>query len=60
MIEIIVALILVGVALYIISLIPMDNTIKQIIRVLIIVFVCLWVLDYFGWYEMSFLHFHHR
>jgi hypothetical protein len=56
MVEIIVALILVGVALYIISLIPMDNTVKQIIRVLVIVCVCLWVLDYMGWYSISALH----
>lgn len=43
----ILALILVGVALYIITLIPMDPKLLQLIRVLVIVFVCLWVLSYF-------------
>ena len=58
--EVIVALILVGVLLYIIQLIPMDDTIRKIVRVLIIVAVCFWVIDYIGWYEIPFFHFHHR
>ena len=53
-IPIIVTLIIAGVALYIIGLIPMDATVKQIIRVIIIVAICLWVLSLFvpmgGWY----------
>jgi len=47
-ITIIVALILVGVALYLIDLIPMDVTIKKIIYVLVIVVVVLWLLQSFG------------
>jgi hypothetical protein len=57
---IVIALVLIGVALYIISLIPMDSTIKQIIRVVVIVAVCLWMLDYYGLYSVPFFHFHHR
>ena len=48
LITIIVALILVGVALYLINLIPMDATIKKIIYVLVMVFVVLWLLQSFG------------
>lgn len=48
MLGIIIALVLVGVALYIISLIPMDPTIKKIITVLVIVFVCLYALQVLG------------
>lgn len=45
--SILVTLIVAGVALYIVSLIPMDATVKQIIKVLVILFVCLWVLSLF-------------
>lgn len=45
---VILALILVGVVLYLIGLIPMDATIQQIIRVLVIVAVILWLLSFFG------------
>lgn len=48
MIELIVALIVVGVVLYLITLIPMDATIKKIIVVLVILLVVLWVLQSFG------------
>lgn len=44
----IVALILVGVALYLINLIPMDVTIKKIIYVLVMVVVVVWLLQSFG------------
>lgn len=48
MIQLIFFLIVIGVLLYLIALIPMDNTIRTIIRVLVIVAVILWLLDGFG------------
>jgi len=47
-IGLLVTLIIVGVILYIVSLIPMDATIKRIIQVLVILLVILWVLSAFG------------
>jgi hypothetical protein len=48
LISIIVTLIVVGLLLYLISLIPMDGAIKQIIRVVVIILVILWLLREFG------------
>jgi hypothetical protein len=48
LVTLIVLLIICGVALYVISLIPMDATIKKIIQVLVILFVCLYVLKALG------------
>jgi hypothetical protein len=48
LISIIVSLVVVGLLLYLIDLIPMDGTIKQIIRVLVIVVVIVWLLQSFG------------
>jgi hypothetical protein len=45
---IIVALVVVGLALYLIDIIPMDRTIKQIIRAIVIVAVIIWLLQAFG------------
>jgi ribose/xylose/arabinose/galactoside ABC-type transport system permease subunit len=47
-IGIIVTLVVVGLVLYLIDLIPMDSTIKQIIRGIIIVLVIVWLLQAFG------------
>ncbi len=47
MISILITLILVGVALYVIGLIPMDATIAKLIRIVVIVVACLWVLSLF-------------
>lgn len=47
-VAIIVVLILVGVALYLINMIPMEGWIKTIIRVLMILFVVLWLLQVLG------------
>ena len=47
LIELIVILIVIGVGLYLISLIPMDANIKKIIQVLVIVLVVLWILSLF-------------
>ncbi|MBN9613940.1 MAG: hypothetical protein BGO25_13940 [Acidobacteriales bacterium 59-55] len=48
LISIIVTLIVVGLLLYLIGLIPMDGTIKQIIRVVVILAVIIWLLQSFG------------
>jgi hypothetical protein len=47
-IGIIVTLVVVGLVLYLIDLIPMDGTIKQIIRGIVIVLVIVWLLQAFG------------
>lgn len=44
LIEIIVALVVVGLLLWVVSQIPMDATIARIIRVVVIVAVVLWLL----------------
>ncbi len=47
--SILVAIILVGVALYVVNtVIPMDGKVKQILNVLVIVLLLLWILDVFG------------
>jgi hypothetical protein len=48
LISIVIALVLVGVALYIVNLIPMDATIRKIIQIVVIVVVCLWILQAIG------------
>lgn len=48
LIGIVVVLILIGVALYLVSLIPMDGTIKRIIQVVVIVVIILWLLQALG------------
>jgi hypothetical protein len=47
-ISIIVTLVVIGLLMYLIDLIPMDGTIKQIIRVIIIICVVVWLLQAFG------------
>ena len=42
--QLIIVLVIVGLALWVISQIPMDATIARIIRVVIIVIVCVWLL----------------
>jgi hypothetical protein len=48
LISVIVALVVVGLVLYLIGLIPMDGTIKQIIRAVVIIAVIVWLLQTFG------------
>jgi hypothetical protein len=48
LISIIVALVVVGLVLYLIDIIPMDGTIKRIIRLIIIIAVIIWLLQVFG------------
>jgi protein-S-isoprenylcysteine O-methyltransferase Ste14 len=43
--QILIALILIGAVLYIVSLLPIDPTIKRIIQVVAIVFICIWILS---------------
>jgi len=47
-VSIIVTLVVIGLVLYLINLIPMDNTIKQIIHAIIVVLVVVWLLQSFG------------
>lgn len=47
-ISILVSLVVVGLVLYLVDLIPMDGTIKQIIRVIVIILVVIWLLQSFG------------
>lgn len=54
LLSLIIALIIIGVVLYLMTLIPMDETIKQIIRIVVIVAVLLWLISVFfggglGW-----------
>jgi hypothetical protein len=48
LVGIIVTLVVIGLLLYLIDLIPMDGTIKQIIRVIVIIGVVIWLLQAFG------------
>jgi hypothetical protein len=48
MISILVVLVILGVALYLVNLIPMDGNIRTIIRVVAILFVVLWLLQALG------------
>ena len=44
LIQIVVALAIVGLILWVIQQIPMDATIAKIIRVVVVVLVCIWLL----------------
>ena len=48
LISIIIALVILGVVLYCLNLIPMDDTVKKIINILAILFIVLWVLQEVG------------
>lgn len=48
MISLLVALIIVGVALYLVDMIPMNGTVKRIIQVLSVLFVILYALQILG------------
>ena len=45
LVQLVVSLIVVGLLLWVIQQIPMDPTIARIIRVIVIVVVCLWLLS---------------
>ena len=48
LISIIITLVVIGLLLYLIGLIPMDSTIKQIIRIVVIIAVILWLVQSLG------------
>lgn len=48
MISLLITLIVIGAVLYLITLLPIDGTIKQIIYVVAIVFVLIWLLRNLG------------
>jgi hypothetical protein len=48
MISLLITLIIVGAGLYLIGLLPIDGTIKQIIYMVAIVFVLIWLLRNLG------------
>lgn len=48
LVSVVVALVVVGLVLYLIGLIPMDGTIKQIIKVVVLIAVIVWLLQTFG------------
>ncbi len=48
LVGLVVTLIVIGVALYLVQLIPMDAVFKQIIRVVVILVALLYVLSAFG------------
>lgn len=45
LIPLLVALLIIGAVLYIVSIMPIDATVKRIIQVVAIVAVCIWVLE---------------
>ena len=48
LIQIVIALAVIGLVLWVVQQIPMDPTIARIIRVVIIVIVCIWLLSLLG------------
>ena len=57
LISVIITLILVGLLMYVVDLlIPMDATIRKIIRIVVLVAVCLWLLQVFGIWSSASLH----
>ncbi len=58
LITIILALVVLGVVLWLVSLIPMDGTIKKIITVVAVIAAVVWLLKAFGlWYYLGKVHF---
>ena len=48
MLELLVALILIGAVLYIVSILPIDGTIKTIVKVICVVFIAIWLIYFFA------------
>lgn len=44
MLQFLIALVIVGAALYLLQLVPIDGTIKRIIQVIVIVFLVIWAI----------------
>ncbi len=54
LLQIVIALCIVGLVLWVVQQIPMDATIARIIKVVVIVAVCLWLLSLLaGWGGLS-------
>ena len=52
MIEALITLVIAGVVLYLVeNYIPMSPPIKTVIRVIVVIALCLFVLDFFGLYD---------
>lgn len=47
-VELLIALLIVGAVLYILPRLPIDGTIKMIIQVVIVIAVIIWLLRHFG------------
>lgn len=55
MIEALIVLVIIGVVLYLVeNYIPMSPPIKTVIRVIVVLLLCLWLLDFFGIYHFNF------
>ncbi len=52
MITLLVIIVVLGVLLYIVSLIPMNDTFKKIVYALAILFALLYILQYFGLFNL--------
>jgi hypothetical protein len=48
LIQVLVALIVVGILLWLVNLIPMQGTIKSILNTVVVIFVVVWLLNVFG------------
>lgn len=48
LVDIVIVLVILGVALYLIGLIPMDATVKTIVRIVVVVAALLWLLQAAG------------
>jgi hypothetical protein len=48
LVSLVLTLVVVGVLLYLVSLIPMNATIQRVIQVLVILFVIIWVIQSIG------------
>jgi len=48
LVSVVIVLVILGVVLYLLSTIPMDPAIAVVIRVVIIIVMCLWLLKVFG------------
>jgi hypothetical protein len=53
LIQLIVVLVVVGVALYLLDLVPIDATVRTIIKVLVILFLVLWIIQALGLMEVG-------
>ena len=60
MIQVVIALIVVGVLLWLVnSMIPMDAKIKTILNAVVVIAVVLWLLSFFGLLDSDWTRYHH-